>query len=104
MFPGDGVEKATVKGTIKRHAQFAVIVVFEGDEAEGLHAGALKLAGRLQHFGHAANGAGAGMERDFYKIAGGEFMRQLQQAAVDGNRLYLRARLVSPVSYDGGWD
>src|ERR1700681_1150868 len=72
------VEKAAVQSAIKRHPQFAMIVVIQRNEAEGLHTGALKLAGRLQHFGHAADGARTGMERDFHEISGGELLRQLQ--------------------------
>ena len=98
------VEETAVQRAIERHAQFAVIIVVESDKTEGLHAGALVLAGWLQHFGHAADSAGAGVECDFDEIAGGEFMRQLQQTPGDGNELEFRPRLVASLGHYRGCD
>ncbi len=84
---GDWIQEASVQRRIERHAQFAVIIVAQGNEAERLHTCALILARRLQHFSHAADCAGPGVEGDFDEISGGKLGLQLQQPASDGNGL-----------------
>ena len=83
----DRVEETVVQSGIERHAQFAIVFIAKGNEAERLKTRALKLAHRAQHFGHAADGAGSGVENDFDEIPGGKLVLQLQQASGDGNRL-----------------
>jgi len=81
---GDRVQKTAVQSGIERHAQLTVIIVAQGNEAERLKTRALKLARRVKHFGHTADGAGSGVESDFDEVSGGKLMLQLQQSA--GNR------------------
>src|SRR5580658_8522913 len=75
---GGGVQETAVERRIERHAQLAVVIVSQGNKAERLQTRALKLARRAQHFSHAADGAGAGVEGDFDEISGGKLTRQLQ--------------------------
>src|SRR3984893_7023967 len=84
---GDRVQKTAVQSGIESHAQLTVIIVAQGNEQERLKTRALKLARRMQHFGHATDSAGSGVERDFDKVSGGKLMLQLQQSAGDGNGL-----------------
>ena len=86
------VQKTPVQSGIERHPQFAVIIVAKSNKAERLQARALKLARGIQHFGHAMDGAGSGVERDLDEIAGGKLMLQLQQSAGDGKGLKFCAR------------
>ena len=78
-----------------------MIVVAQGNEAKRLQAGALELAHRLQHFGHAVDRTGVGMEGNLYEVAGGKLLGQLQQPAGDGNGLEFRARLLAAFNLDG---
>jgi hypothetical protein len=64
-----------------------VVVVGQGNKAERLQTRALKLARRVQHFGHTVDGARSGVESDLDEISGGKLVLQLQQAAVDRNAL-----------------
>src|SRR4030081_2337281 len=84
---GGRVQKTAVQSGIERHAQLAVVIVAKGNEAERLKTRALKLARRVQHFGHTADGPGSGVESDFDEISGGKLVLQLQQSAGDGNGL-----------------
>ena len=84
---GYRVEETSIQSGIERHPQLAMVIVGQGDEAERLQTRALKLARRVQHFGHAADGTGSGVESDFDEVSGGKLVLQLQQSAVDGNGL-----------------
>ena len=84
--------EAAIERGIERHAQLAVVIVAQGDEAKGLQAGALKLARGLKHFGHTMDGALAGMKGNLHEIAGREFVLQLEQTAGDGNGLQFGTR------------
>src|SRR4030088_407734 len=84
---GGRVQKTAVQSGIERHAQLAVVVVAQGNEAERLKTRALKLARRVQHFGHTADGAGSGVESDFDEVSSGKLVLQLQQSAGDRNGL-----------------
>ena len=99
---GDWVEEAAIEGGIEGHAQLAVILITEGDEAEGLQAGALKLARRVQHFGHAVDGSRPGVERDLDEISSRKLVLQLQQAAVDRERLKFGTRPLTAFGHHGG--
>src|SRR4029077_9648896 len=84
---GGRVQKTAVQSGIERHAQLAMVIVAQGNEAERLKTRALILARREQHFGHTADGAGSGVESDFDEAPAGKLMLQLQQSAGNGNRL-----------------
>jgi hypothetical protein len=99
---GYGIEETAIESGIERHAQLAVIVVAEGNEAERLQTGALKFARRVQHYCHAVDCAGAGVEGDLDKISGRELVLQLQQSAVDGNGLEFGARPLAAFGHDCG--
>jgi hypothetical protein len=96
------IQKASIQSRVKRHAELPVIVVAESDKAERLQTGALILARWIQHFSHAVDGAGARVESDFDEIAGGKFMLQLQQSAVDGDGLKFGARPLAALCNDCG--
>jgi hypothetical protein len=85
-------QEIAVLSGIKRHPQFAVVIVRQRNKAERLQARTLKLARRLQHLCHAVNRARPCMESYFDEISGGKLSRQLQQTAVDGDGLEFCAR------------
>ncbi len=64
-----------------------MILVSESDEPEGLQARALILARGGQHFRHAMDGTGPGVEGDLDEVADGKLGLDAQQAAGDGKRL-----------------
>ena len=69
-----------------------MIVVSESYEAERLQARAFKLARGGQHFRHAMDGTGTGVEGDLDEIAGGKLSLDAEQAAGDGKGLEFCAR------------
>jgi hypothetical protein len=79
-----------------------VIFVAQGNEAERLITRALKLARRVQHFGHAVDRARLSVECDFDEISGGEFMLQLQQSAGHGDGLEFCACPLAAVGHHCG--
>jgi hypothetical protein len=89
-----------------------MVLISEGYEAEGLQAGGFYLrlrlgfraAHRLQHFCHAVDRAGLGLEGDLYEIAGGELALQLQQASGYGNGLKFCARSTATFYENGSWN
>jgi len=81
-----------------------VIVIAEGYEAERLQTGALKLAGGMEHFGHTADGSGAGMECDFDEVSRGKLMLQLQHSTGNRDGLKFCARSLATFGHDGGRD
>jgi len=91
-----------------------MVLIAQGHEAEGLKTGALgwglylgfgfRPAHGLEHFGHAVDWAGAGLEGYFYEIAGGELALQLEQTAGDGNGLKFCARAASAFNLNGSSD
>jgi len=86
------MEHAAVQSGIESHAKLAVVVVAQGNKAEGLKARALQLAGGREHFRHPVDGTGAGMESDFDEIAGGKLLLDLKQSAGNGDGLEFCAR------------
>ena len=72
-----------------------MIVVSESNEAERLQARALKLARGRQHFRHAMDGTGPGVEGDLDEIAGGKLLLDAEQAAGYGKRLEFCARTLA---------
>ncbi len=102
--PGIRVQETVIQSGIERHAQFAVVVIGQGNEAEGLKTRALKLARRVQHFGHAVDGARAGVESDFDEVSSRKFLLQLQQSAGDGNGLQFCARALATFGHHCGRD
>jgi hypothetical protein len=101
---GDGAEKTPVCSRLERHAQAAVIVVADSDEAKRLKTCALIFARGVQHFGHAVDGAGAGVKCDFDKVAGGELVLELEQTAVDRDGLKFCASPLTTFRHDSGSD
>lgn len=83
----DWIQKTAIQRGIERHAQFTMIVVSQGDEAERLQARALKLARWIQHLGHAMDGAGSGVEGNLHEISARKLSLQLEQSAIEGNGL-----------------
>jgi hypothetical protein len=81
-----------------------VVTVSPSNEAKGLQAGALKLRHRLQHFRHAVDGTGPGVEGDLHEIAGGELVLQLEQPTRDGDGLEFGSRALAAFGKDGGTD
>src|SRR3981081_236294 len=68
------IKEGAIPGRVKRHPQLAMIIIVERNEAEGLHARALIGSRRLQHFSHASDGAGAGVESDLHEVACGHLL------------------------------
>jgi hypothetical protein len=101
---GYRIEEAAIKSGIERHAQPAVVIVAQGNEAKGLQAGTLKLAHWRQHFGHAVYSTVPGVKGDLHKITGGESARQLEQTAGDGNSLKFGTRPLATFGNDGRGD
>jgi len=75
------------RDVLERCAQAAMVVVFDGHEAERLQNAARQAAHGTEHFGHAMNRAGLGLERNFDELALPERFRQLQKAASHRNAL-----------------
>src|SRR3979411_2988719 len=65
---------------------------------------ALKLARRVQHFCHTADGTGSGVESDFDEVSSGKLVLQLQQSAGDRNGLYVCAPPLSAFGHYCGRD
>ena len=84
---GGRIQKTAVQSGIERHAQLAVVIVAQGNEAERLKTRALILARRVKHFGHTADGARSGVESDFDEVPTGKLVLQLQQSTGNGNGL-----------------
>lgn len=74
-------------------AQVPVIVVFEGDEAEGLQATLVRKFAWLEHLGHAMHWPGEGLESDFDEVTLFHGTGKLQKSAGSGNGLQLGAAL-----------
>ncbi len=87
----DWIQKTAVQRGIERHAQFAVVVIAQRNEAKRLQAGALKFARRLQHLRHAVDGPGSRVEGNLDEVSNRKLVLQLEQSAVDRNGLYFRA-------------
>jgi len=97
----DGIEETAIQRGIERHAQFAMIVITQGNEAKRLQASALKLARRLQHLRHAVDSSGSRVEGDLDEVSNRKLMLQLEQSAVDRNGLYFRARPLTAFGHYG---
>jgi hypothetical protein len=72
-----------------------VIVVSESNEAERLQARALILARGGQHFRHAMDGTGPGVESNLDEVASGKLSPDAEQTAGDGKRLKFCARTLA---------
>ncbi len=79
-----------------------MIVVAQGNEAKRLQASALKLARRLQHFGHSVYGSSSGMKGDLDEVSNRKLMLQLEQSAIDGNGLYFCPRSLTAFGHYRG--
>ena len=79
--------KTSVGHGIDRHAQGAVIVIAESDEAEGLQRSLAGSSNWGEHFGHASDRATLQMKGNFDEIALSEGPGKAQQAASNGNGL-----------------
>jgi hypothetical protein len=99
---GNRILETAVEGRIERHAQFAVVIVGQGNEAKRLQTSPPKLEGRVQHFGHTVDGAGSREEGDFDEISGGKLVLQLKQTAVEGNGLEFCPRPLAAISHYRG--
>lgn len=89
-FRGGG-EQALVESGVQGHAQLAMVLVPESDEAEGLKAHGIQFPGGLEHFRHALNGARAALKSNFDEIAGRKLVLDLQDSASDGDGLKFSA-------------
>ena len=98
---GKGVDQAAVERGIQGHAELAVVVIPQGNKAEGLHARALILARRLKDFRHGVDGTGTSMKGDFDEIACQKLLGNLKKAAGNGNRLKFCARTLTALSLNG---
>ena len=100
---GARIERAAMHRRVEDRIQLLVILIAEGDETEGLEAGALSLtaAHGPQHLGHGVDRTGARLEGNFHEITSGEFALHLEQAAGDGNGLKLCARAATALHMDG---
>jgi hypothetical protein len=78
-----------------------VIVIAQCNEAKGLQACPLELAGRLQHFRHAVYGSGTRVEGDLDEVSNRKLLLQLEQSAIDGNGLYFSARSLTAFGHYG---
>jgi hypothetical protein len=54
---GNRIEETSIHRGIERSPQFAMIIIGQGNKTERLQAGAVELAGWLQHFRHAVDRA-----------------------------------------------
>lgn len=78
-----------------------MIVVPQGHKTEGLKTRGCQLALGLQHLRHRIDGTRPAVKCDFYKIASGELVLHLQQAAGYGNRLKFCARTLAALGMNG---
>lgn len=81
--------ETSVRSGIDHHAQGAMIVVAESDEAEGLQRPIGSRPHRTEHFGHASHRARLGLKSDLDKIPLAQRPGQPQQAAGHGYSLQL---------------
>lgn len=72
---------------VERGAEAAVVVVFDGHEAERLQHTVSEFARRAEDFGHAMHGTGLRLEGDFDEVSLPERMLQAEQASGDGDSL-----------------
>ena len=79
--------EASVRGRIDHHAQGAMVVVAQRDEAERLQGPVRGRPHRREHFRHATHRSGLRLKGDFDKISLAERFRQAQQASRDGDSL-----------------
>ena len=82
--------RTPIDHVIERGAQAAMVVVLKRDEAERLQDSAGRLAHGTQDFRHAVNRAGLRLKGHLDEVALRQRLRQLQQAAGDGDGLKFR--------------
>ena len=97
-------EKVLVDARIEGVAQGAVIVVLEGDEAEGLQNSVLEFARRLQDLRHGFHRARFRFDGDLDQIALFQGPGQSQHAASLGNGLQFGSRAAPVIQLDDDSD
>jgi hypothetical protein len=86
MAGSDSLE-TPVRSGIHHHAQGAMVVVAERDEAEGLQGSVGSRAHRSKHFGHASYRTRLSLKSDLDKISLTQRLSQAQKPAGHGNGL-----------------
>jgi len=78
-----------------------VVVVLNGNEAEGLQDTICELAHRAEDFGHTVHGAGLRLEGDFNEVSLPERMLQAEQASGGGDGLQFGFRTAAVFETNG---
>jgi len=71
----------------QRRSQAPVVVILNGDEAEGLQHTLVRLSHGAEDFGHGVHRAGLRLKRDFHEIALPQRLGQTQQPSGHGDGL-----------------
>jgi hypothetical protein len=84
-------ERIPVHNMVHGSSQPPVIVIFEGDEAEGLQNARIRFARGRENFGHSVHRARLRLKCEFDKRSASQGLLHLQQASGNGNRLKFRS-------------
>jgi hypothetical protein len=80
---------------VERGTEAAMVVVFDGHEAEGLQHAVSEFAHRAEDFGHTVHWPSLRLEGDFDEVSLAKRMLQAEQASGGGNGLKFGFRATS---------